>query len=95
MGNIAGMTAEPTPLHLPILQALDDLEAQLPELRARYPEPGDRMEAFAALADPILDYAEKLDRGHDHDGCWDVASRRIEAMLESAGWVDANGMVLD
>lgn len=89
------MTVEPTPLHLPILQALDELEAMLPDLRARYGEPGDRMEAFAAIADPILERAAQMDHGHDHDGCWDMASHRIQQMLEAAGWVDAQGQAID
>lgn len=88
------MTTERTALHMPILQSLDELEAQLPLLRARYAEPGDRMEAFAAIADPILDHASKLDRSHDHGGCWEMASHRIELMLTSAGWIDADGRAI-
>lgn len=89
------MTAEPTPLHQPLLQALDDLEAQLSDLRSQYGDPGDRMEAFATLADPILAHASLMDCGHDHDGCFDMVANRIDEMLKSAGWIDEQGQVTD
>lgn len=78
----------------PLIDALDALESRLPQLRIECPDPGTRMEAFATLADPILDRAVSMDRGHDHDGCWDMASHRITTMLVDAGWIDEAGTVL-
>lgn len=64
---------------------LDRLEAQLPALRAEYEDEGDFMEAFAALADGIEEFANRLDDGHDCDHCWMIFAERVDAMLRGIG----------
>lgn len=78
-----------------LLERCNHLEGQLPALRREYPEPGDRMEGFAALADPILEDANRSDGGHDHCLAWVTIQGLIDEMLIKAGWVDQHGAVLD
>lgn len=64
---------------------LDKLQAQLPSLRAEYQDDGDFMEAFAALANSIEDFANSVDDGHDCDHCWTIFAERVDAMLRGIG----------
>ncbi|GAB3749729.1 hypothetical protein [Lysobacter olei] len=79
----------------PILDALDDLEVMIPELRAAYTDSGARLAAFAALAGPIRNEAARMERTHDLHGCCDMVSHRIDRMLLEAGWMDEAGTAID
>ena len=71
-----------------LMAQCDELEANLRTLAAEYECPGERLEAFAGIADEILHEAALSDDGHDHCIAHLAVQERLDAMLVKAGWVD-------
>ena len=73
----------------------DELEASLPAMAEQYPDMGERMMAFAGIADEILHDAYTCDDGHDHCIAQIAAQGRVDDMLLKAGWRDRDGNLID
>lgn len=70
-----------------LMARCDALEASLAALGAEYECPGERMEAFAGIAEDILhDAALSLDP-HDHSVAHLAVQERLDGMLIKAGWI--------
>lgn len=72
-----------------LMSRCDELEAALQCLAREYECPGERMEAFAAIADEILADACRCDDPHDHCIAQVAVIGRLDAMLVKAGWIGA------
>lgn len=68
-----------------LVQMLCDIEAKLPALRARCPDDGDFIEAFATLTEDIEKKANELDDAHDAGHCWILVHERFDEMLRAVG----------
>ncbi|MBB1060440.1 hypothetical protein [Marilutibacter spongiae] len=69
-----------------LLERCDALEAQLPALRAEYPEEGDFWSAFAGIADEIIEDANRADAGGDLNAVhWLPVNGRLVEMLDALG----------
>ena len=74
-----------------LMAQCDELDASLPTFAPEYECEGERMEAFAGIADEILHQAALSDDPHDHCIAHVAVLERIDAMLIKAGWVDPKG----
>lgn len=71
-----------------LMARCDALEAGLAALGAEYECPGERMEAFAGIAEEILHDAALSDDPHDHCVAHLAVQERLDAMLVKVGWID-------